>query len=95
MSVPVDAHRRPAQKGASRKNADDGYLSLVPAREGHMYWRVLYAWVLLGIPNPSPNLALVLTQAQTLTLALALALALTLTLTLTLALTLTLTRWPR
>ena len=29
--------------------------TLVPAREGHMYWRVLYAWVLLGIPNPSPN----------------------------------------
>ena len=34
MSVPVDADRRPAQKGASRKNADDGYLSLVPVREG-------------------------------------------------------------
>ena len=24
--------------------------TLVPMREGHMYWRVLYAWALLGIP---------------------------------------------
>ena len=31
--------------------------TLVPMREGHMYWRVLYAWALLGIPLGAHRMA--------------------------------------